>query len=98
MKIIKNKFELIEIRSIDMKFFQMIEGKFIDLEQKKYQNKEVYVYANISNNESEMEDSYVRYYPYSFENLYYAEDYELLNLNEYDDEVKKLLIEFKNRR
>lgn len=94
----KNKFELIEIKSIDMKFFQMIEGKFIDLEQKKYQNKEVYVYANISNNESEMEDSYVRYYPYSFENLYCAEDYELLNLNEYDDEIKKLLIEFKNRR
>ena len=87
------KFALVDVKYIDCRFFQMVEGKFLDLEQKEYQNRDVYVYANIANNETDIEDSYVRYYPYSFDKLYCAEDYELLALGDYDDEIKKELIE-----
>jgi len=75
-----NKYELIDIKFIDMYHFQMWEGKFKDLEQEKYQNKEVYVYANVSNIDTKtFEESDVRVYAHSFETLYCAEDYELYN-------------------
>ena len=86
------KFELVEAKYIDMYHFQMIEGKFLDLEQKEYQHRKVYVYANLSNFESEIGNSDVRYYAHSFENLYCAEDYELYNFKAYDKEVKSELI------
>lgn len=86
------KFKLEEVKFIDTYNFQMIEGKFLDLEQAHYQGKRVYVYANISNSEKRIEESDVRYYSQSFENLYCAEDYELHNFSNYDEEIKKELI------
>lgn len=86
------KFKLVEAKYIDMRHFQMIEGKFLDLEQREYQHRDVYVYANLSNSETEIENSDVRYYAHSFDNLYCAEDYELHNLEAYDSEIKTELI------
>ena len=85
-----DQYKLIDIKFIDMYHFQMWEGKFKDLEQEKYQNKEVYVYANVSNIDTEtFEESDVRIYAHSFEELYCPEDYELYEL-ERRDETKEM--------
>lgn len=71
------RYKLIEVKYIDMYHFQMYEGKFQDLEQL-INNEEIYIYANVSNFETEKyEDSEVRVYAHSYEKLYCAEDYVL---------------------
>ena len=87
------KFKLIDVKYFDYNHFQMIEGKYLDLEQKKYRSRNVYVYANIGNDEMDIEESCVRYYAHSFDTLYCAEDYELLGLSNYDEQIKKELLE-----
>lgn len=90
-----NKFKLIEVKFIDMFHFHLYEGKFQDMEQKEYQNRETYVYANVSDFETRtFEESDVRVYAHSFETLYCAEDYELYNfdvktLNFFKEEILK---------
>ena len=77
------KFKLIEVKYIDMFHFQLYEGKFQDMEQLEYQEREVYVYANLSNLETpSYSESDVRVYAHSFDELYCAEDYELYNFSE----------------
>jgi len=84
------KYELVDVKFIDMYHFQMYEGKFRDVEQAESGHEEKYIYANVSNFETETyEESEVRIYAYSYEDLYCAEDYELLNL--YTDELCKYL-------
>ena len=75
------KFELVEIKFIDMYHFQMYEGKFRDLSQVESGNEEKFIYANVSNFETTLyEESEIRIYAHSYEDLYCAEDYELINL------------------
>ena len=70
---------LVETKKIDMYHFQMYEGKFEDLSQAQAGNEPVYVYANISNFETEtFEESAVRIYAHSYKNLQYAQEYELV--------------------
>ena len=78
---------------VNMHHFQLLEGKFQDMEQL-VNGIEVFVYANISNFETEtFEESEVRVYAYPFEKLYQAEKYEL-GLDAKDIlEIKKSLIE-----
>ena len=79
----KEKFRLVETKFIDMFHFNMYEGKFQDMEQKEYQNRDVYVYANLSDFDTRTyEESEVRVYAHSFDTLYCAEDYELNNLDQ----------------
>ena len=88
------KYKLVDIEYVDMGHFQMYEGKFQDMEQWKYQNKEVYIYANLSNNEYDFEDeeNYIRAYPYPFKDLYCAENYELVINNPSADYIKYLIL------
>lgn len=82
------KYELVEIKFIDMHHFQMYEGKFKDVVQAESGHSEKYIYANVSNFEAETyEESEVRIYAHSYEDLYCAEDYELTAL--YNDELLK---------
>lgn len=75
------KYELVEVKFIDMYHFQMYEGKFKDVEQLESCHKEKYIYANVSNFETETyEESEIRIYAHSYEDLYCAEDYELCGL------------------
>lgn len=88
-------YKLVDVKFIDLKHFQMYEGKFQDMEQLKHHAKEVYIYANISNFETEKyEDSEVRVYAHSYENLYCAEDYELREF--YNPMKAPILDYFKN--
>lgn len=96
-----NKFRLVSIKYINLGHFQMWEGKFQDVEQKEHWDRDVYVYANIGNNETEtFEESDVRVYAHSFETLYCAEDYELIRfyspmlnetLNYFKEEILKAI-------
>lgn len=80
-------YELVDIKCIDMCNFQMYEGKFKDIKQSKNGHKEIYIYANLSNLETELlEDSELTIYAHSYEDLYCACDYELISLYE-DDEL-----------
>lgn len=73
--------ELVDIKFVDMYHFQVYEGKFVDLTQEESGNEAKYIYANVSNFETEkFEDSEVRIYAHPYEDLYCAEDYELCNL------------------
>lgn len=84
------KYELVEVKYIDMYHFQMYEGKFRALEQAENGHDETFIYANVSNVDSHtFEESAVRIYAHSYENLYSAEDYELVNL--YSDELCEYL-------
>ena len=84
------KYELVEIKFIDMYHFQMYEGKFKDAAQLESGHSEKYIYANVSNFETETyEESEVRIYAHSYEDLYCAEDYELIAL--YNDELCEYL-------
>jgi len=84
------KYELMEVKHIDMYHFQMYEGKFRALEQTENGHDETFIYANVSNYDSRtFEESAVRIYAHSYENLYSAEDYELVNL--YSDELCEYL-------
>ena len=75
------KLELVEVKFIDMYHFQMHEGKFKDLIQSENGHTEKYIYANVSNFDTETyEESEIRIYAHSYEDLYCAEDYELINL------------------
>lgn len=86
------KYALIEVRFIDMYHFQMYEGKFLDVTQTECGYGEKYIYANISNFDGvSYEDSEVRIYAHSYEDMYCATDYELVNL--YSDELCKYLKE-----
>ena len=74
-------YELVDIKFIDMYHFQMYEVKFRDLEQIRNGQEEKYIYANISNFDTESyEESDLRIYAHSYEDLYDAEAYELVNL------------------
>ena len=89
-----SKWRVIEVKFTDMYHFQMYEAKIQDLEQLKYRNEEKYIYANISNFETEKyEDSEVRVYAHSFEDLYCAEDYELSFNNDNLEYFKKSILE-----
>ena len=69
----KENLKLVDMKYIDMYHFQMWEGKFLDTEQ---EGREIYIYANVSNFDTESYDeSEVRVYPYSYEDLYCADDY-----------------------
>ena len=84
------KYELVEVKFIDMYHFKMYEGKFRDVEQSESGNGEKFIYANVSTFEAaSYEESEVRIYAYSYDELYCAEDYELCNL--YIDELCKYL-------
>jgi hypothetical protein len=84
------KYELVEVKFIDMYHFKMYEGKFFDKEQSDAGHPDTYIYANVSNFDTETyEESEVRIYAHSYEDLYCAEDYELLNL--YNDELCEYL-------
>ena len=75
------KYELVEVKFIDMYHFTMYEGKFLDKEQLDAGHPDTYIYANVSDFETETyEESEVRIYAHSYENLYCAEEYELLAL------------------
>lgn len=70
-----NKFELIEIKYINMYCFDMWEGKFKDTEQKAG---DVYIYANLSTFDSNTyAESDVRIYAHSYDTIYCPEDYEI---------------------
>lgn len=82
-------FKLIEVKYIDMFHFQLYEGKFQDMEELSGSEKEVYIYASISNLETKnFHDSEVRIYAHSFEDLYDASNYELEN---FDDKTRERL-------
>ena len=67
-------YRLTDIKFIDMHHFQMYEGKFAVTTE----NGEKYVFANVSNFDTKTyEESELRIYSASFENLCCAEDYEL---------------------
>lgn len=84
------KYELVEVKFIDMYHFQMYEGKFRDLEQTENGHEEMFIYANVSNFDSRtFEESTVRIYARSYEELYSAEEYELVNL--YNDALCEYL-------
>lgn len=69
----------------------MYEGKFKDLEQSENGHTEKFIYANVSNFETKTyEESEVRIYAHSYEDLYCAEDYELQNLC-YNEELCEYL-------
>lgn len=89
------KLKLIEVKFIDMFHFQMIQGKYQDMEQLEYQNRETYVYANISNFDSTMEESEVRFYAHSFDELYCAEDYEIYGFGSCVNDIKEELLNSK---
>ena len=75
------KYELVEVKFIDMYHFQMYEGKFKDIELLENGYEEKYIYANVSNFDTETyEGSDIRIYAHSYEDLYCAEDYELYGL------------------
>lgn len=75
------KYELVEVKFIDMYHFKMYEGKFLDIEQLNAGHPDTYIYANVSNFETKTyEESEVRIYAHSYEDMYCAEDYELLSL------------------
>ena len=68
----------------------MYEGKFKDVSQAESGHSEKYIYANVSNFETETyEESEVRIYAHSYEDLYCAEDYELTTLH--NDELCEYL-------
>jgi len=63
----------------------MYEGKFEDVTQAESGHEKKYIYANVSNFDTETyEESEIRIYAHSYEDLYCAEDYELISL--YDDD------------
>ena len=75
------KLELVEVKFINMYHFQMYEGKFRDLSQAESGHEEKFIYANVSNFDSMLyEESEIRIYAHPYEDLYCAEDYELINL------------------
>lgn len=90
-----NTIKLIDLKYIDMYHFQMWEGKFQDLEQ----NTPTFIYANVSNFETEsFEDSDVRVYAHSYEDLYSPEDYELNVSKEIEKKLKEIILaEIKER-
>jgi hypothetical protein len=82
----KAKLKLEEVKFIDLYHFQMYEGKFLDLEQIDSGHEPKYIYANVSNFDTKTyEESEVRIYAHSFDDLYCAESYELTSL--YNDEL-----------
>ena len=87
-----NRFELIEVKPIDMYHFQMLEGKFRDTDQ----DVETYIYANVSNFDTEtFEESEVRIYSSSYEDLVNPEEYELCAMevgHVITDELKEKLM------
>ena len=87
------KYELVEVKFIDMYHFKMYEGKFRDVEQTTSGNGEKFIYANVSTFEAaSYEESEVRIYAHSYEELYCAEDYELHGLyNLYNDKLCEYL-------
>ena len=89
-----NTIKLINLKYIDMYHFQMWEGKFQDLEQ----NTPTFFYANVSNFETEtFEDSDVRVYAHSYEDLYSPEDYELRVPDVVEKKIKEtILAELRN--
>lgn len=77
----RSKLKLVEVKFIDVYHFQMYEGKFLDTTQLESGYEEKYIYANVSNFDTETyEESEIRIYAHSYEDLYCAEDYELINL------------------
>lgn len=95
------KYELVEVKFIDMYHFQMYEGKFKDLEQSNNGHSDKYIYANVSNFETETyEESEIRIYAYSYEDLYCAEDYELVNLYQSSicEDLKEQILKNINQR
>ena len=84
-----NTIKLIDLKYIDMYHFQMWEGKFQDLKQ----NTPTFIYANVSNFETEsFEDSDVRVYARSYEDLYSPEDYELNISEEVEKKLKEMIL------
>ena len=76
------KFKLVEVNFIDMFHFQLYEGKFQDMEELEHNNKEVFIYANISNFDTgRYDESEVRIYAYSFEDMYDASYYQLFGFD-----------------
>ena len=98
------KFKLVDAQIVGIYPLQMVEGKFLDIENTTSGHDDVYVYANISNFEVEnVDDSDVRIYSHSFADLYCPEDYEICTFDNYTDEIKAQLMqtdaykEFKKR-
>lgn len=84
-----NTIKLINLKYIDMYHFQMWEGKFQDLEQ----NTPTFIYANVSNFETKaFEDSDVRVYAHSYEDLYSPEDYELRVPDDVERKIKEVIL------
>lgn len=88
------KYRLISVEHINLSLegFEIWEGTFQDMEQLRYQHKEVNIYANITNIDDE-----VRVYPYPFNTLYCAEDYELSSNIDIDilEYFKKMILKEK---
>lgn len=90
------KFKLVEVNYIDLFHFDMYEGKFQDLEQVENGRDDVFIYANLSNFDTETyEESELRIYAHSFEDLYCPEDYELYELERRDEteEMKREILD-----
>lgn len=84
------KFKFIEGKIIDMCHFKMFEGKFQDMEEQNKKGTEVYIYANISNFETDtFEKSEVDIYAYPYTQLYYSEIYRLYLDKEDQERLKK---------
>ena len=87
------KFKFIEGKIIDMYHFKMFEGKFQDMEEQTKKGSEVYIYANISNFETDaFEKSEVTVYAHPYEQLYYAERYKLYLDKEDQERLKRILV------
>ena len=85
-----NKIKLVALKHIDMYHFEMWEGKFQDLEQ----NAEIYFYANLSNFDTPtFEESEVRAYAHSYDDLYDPDGYELNLAPSVEQRVKEIILD-----
>ena len=86
-----SKFQFVEGQIIKQEWTNMFEGKFRDTEQEN----ETYVYANLSDFDSEsFEDCDVYVYAHPYSDLYCVEDYFLDSISEvYGEELKEVLLE-----
>ena len=85
------KFQFVEGQIIKQEWMNMFEGKFRDIEQEN----ETYIYANLSDFDSEsFEDCNVYVYAHSYLDLYCPDEYFLSNICiTYGTELKEVLLE-----
>ena len=89
-----DKWKLIDVKYIDMYHFQIYEGKFQNMEELEMNNKELFAYANISNFDSKsFAESEVRVYPFSYEDMYDPEAFEV-NATRYEAYFKRCILEY----